>query len=414
MRTRRRFLALLLVLLIPLAGILAPLSRAETVWFSVVNNQVLTLSARTMPIYTAKEILIPHEVLTSTSLGVTATWTPSQRYFTLTKDTKSITFELGSNIAFDTSGQYNQRCARISDSTGDIFLLPLNFICDYFGFTAQEPVTTAYGTMVRIIYGKALPQDSFLTLFDQVIADKVNAWTGAVPSPSASRPPSVSPGTSMTPPASASPSPRASPLPEPKTVFLTFEGGPTPYTNAILDVLDTRGLQAGFFLRGGEIAGFPAVVRRIAATQTVGLSSYDADPGGFFASDDEMLAQLALGNEQLDAAAVTKTFLVRLPGGSAGHEALCRTLVSAGYRYWDWTVDASSETFTTARQLTSYVLSRLASAPPGPAVLKLGQDEMTGAGLDGLLSELVSGNFVVLPLDPTGRPINFADDLCIP
>ncbi|MER6813899.1 polysaccharide deacetylase family protein [Spirillospora sp. NPDC000708] len=47
-----------------------------------------------------------------------------------------------------------------------------------------------------------------------------------------------------------------------KCVALTFDDGPGPYTNGLLDVLKKEGVRATFFLIGQNVAAFPAAVRR--------------------------------------------------------------------------------------------------------------------------------------------------------
>ncbi|MEV5846671.1 polysaccharide deacetylase family protein [Streptomyces sp. NPDC051985] len=51
-----------------------------------------------------------------------------------------------------------------------------------------------------------------------------------------------------------------------KCVALSFDGGPSPTTPALLDILKQDGLHATFFVQGrGHIAKYPGILRRIAA-----------------------------------------------------------------------------------------------------------------------------------------------------
>jgi peptidoglycan/xylan/chitin deacetylase (PgdA/CDA1 family) len=47
-----------------------------------------------------------------------------------------------------------------------------------------------------------------------------------------------------------------------KCVALTFDDGPGPYTDGLLDVLKREGVRATFFLIGENVHGFPSAVRR--------------------------------------------------------------------------------------------------------------------------------------------------------
>ena len=52
-------------------------------------------------------------------------------------------------------------------------------------------------------------------------------------------------------------------MPDARTVALTFDDGPTPYTAQVLDVLKREGVKATFFLCGESARRHPDLVRRI-------------------------------------------------------------------------------------------------------------------------------------------------------
>lgn len=61
-----------------------------------------------------------------------------------------------------------------------------------------------------------------------------------------------------------------------KPIALTFDDGPSPYTNQILDVLASRNAPATFFVVGYEIAGNEAVIQRaIGMGMRIGDHSWD-------------------------------------------------------------------------------------------------------------------------------------------
>src|SRR3954454_8952726 len=49
-----------------------------------------------------------------------------------------------------------------------------------------------------------------------------------------------------------------------KCVALTFDDGPSPFTDRLLDVLNANGAKATFFLIGNKVARDPAAAKRIA------------------------------------------------------------------------------------------------------------------------------------------------------
>ncbi|RFU62969.1 polysaccharide deacetylase family protein [Peribacillus glennii] len=50
---------------------------------------------------------------------------------------------------------------------------------------------------------------------------------------------------------------------KPKFVSLTFDDGPSPYTNQILDILGTYNIKATFFVVGEAVKNYPEIVKRI-------------------------------------------------------------------------------------------------------------------------------------------------------
>jgi peptidoglycan/xylan/chitin deacetylase (PgdA/CDA1 family) len=68
---------------------------------------------------------------------------------------------------------------------------------------------------------------------------------------------------------------RHTPATCPKTVALTFDDGPSPYTMQVLEILDLHGAYATFFVTGAHVAGRPEVARAIvAAGHAVGNHTY--------------------------------------------------------------------------------------------------------------------------------------------
>lgn len=66
-----------------------------------------------------------------------------------------------------------------------------------------------------------------------------------------------------------------SPNPQPRTVALTFDDGPTPYTLEVLDLLQQYQAKATFFCIGQHLEQYPDIAKRILADgHTIGNHSY--------------------------------------------------------------------------------------------------------------------------------------------
>ena len=98
---------------------------------------------------------------------------------------------------------------------------------------------------------------------------------------------------------------------EQKVICLTFDDGPTDSTTPkVLDILDTFGVRATFFLIGRQISGREDIVRRTAAAgHAVGIHTYSHVYREIYASPQALLR---------DIAACRKAIRAALPGGCAG------------------------------------------------------------------------------------------------
>lgn len=153
--------------------------------------------------------------------------------------------------------------------------------------------------------------------------------------------------------AGASPQSKGS-LPSGKTVYLTFDDGPSSLTEPLLDVLDQYKVKATFFVVGvndkNETRDLKAIVNR---GHAIGVHSWShnyhqiyASPQAFFADYDKMHQAI------LNATGVD-TKILRFPGGSVNgynsktRAAIFKELKRRGIVYFDWNAggqDAGGET----------------------------------------------------------------------
>ncbi len=141
-----------------------------------------------------------------------------------------------------------------------------------------------------------------------------------------------------------------------RKVYLTFDDGPSSNTDNILDILDTYGVKATFFVTGKEGAKEEASYRRIVEEgHTLGMHSYTHDYSVIYASEEAFMEDMEkLQNYLYDVTGVQSTY-IRFPGGSSNKvsDVDMRLLITdvheAGMEYFDWNVssqDASSKPLT--------------------------------------------------------------------
>lgn len=141
-----------------------------------------------------------------------------------------------------------------------------------------------------------------------------------------------------------------------RKVYLTFDDGPSSNTDNILDILDTYGVKATFFVTGKEGAKTEASYRRIVEEgHTLGMHSYTHDYSVIYASEEAFMEDMEKLQRYLyDVTGVQSTY-IRFPGGSSNKvsDVDMRLLITdvheAGMEYFDWNVssqDASSKPLT--------------------------------------------------------------------
>ncbi len=139
-------------------------------------------------------------------------------------------------------------------------------------------------------------------------------------------------------------------------VYLTFDDGPSIYTNEILDILKKYDVKATFFVLGKEGEEAQAAMRRIVEEgHSLGMHSYDHHYEKIYASKEAFAQDYQKIKDYLFQVTGTESKLYRFPGGSSNtvtnvdiHEFI-DYLNEVGTPYFDWNVssgDAAKETLS--------------------------------------------------------------------
>jgi len=100
-----------------------------------------------------------------------------------------------------------------------------------------------------------------------------------------------------------------------KCVALTFDDGPSPYTDRLLQILKDNDAEATFFLIGNKVAANPAGAKRIAeAGMEVGSHTWE-HPNMTTIPPEDIPAQFTKASDAIEAATGQRPHLVRTAGG---------------------------------------------------------------------------------------------------
>lgn len=166
-------------------------------------------------------------------------------------------------------------------------------------------------------------------------------------------------------PAPAPAAPTPAPTTGNKVIALTFDDGPGPYTEKLLDILDKYDAKATFFLIGSKISGQASVVRNIQARgHQLGNHSW-SHPELPKLSVDQIAGEIDRTNEAIRQATGVKPSILRPPYGAVNGVVL-EQLRLRNMSSILWSVD----TRDWADRNSQIVCSRaVAGARPGAVIL---------------------------------------------
>ncbi|MBQ3701758.1 MAG: polysaccharide deacetylase [Oscillospiraceae bacterium] len=144
--------------------------------------------------------------------------------------------------------------------------------------------------------------------------------------------------------------------PEEKTIYLTFDDGPGPYTARLLDVLDKYGAKATFFVTAQDSRYLDQIGRAFKAGHSIGVHTSSHDYNKIYASEYAFFEDFFNMEEIIKQQTGEYTRLFRFPGGSSNTVSnfnpgimsrLTRAMNDMGYQYFDWNVTSGDAGGTT-------------------------------------------------------------------
>jgi peptidoglycan/xylan/chitin deacetylase (PgdA/CDA1 family) len=137
----------------------------------------------------------------------------------------------------------------------------------------------------------------------------------------------------------------------PKTVYLTFDDGPSQNTQKILDTLELYHVKATFFVIGKTDEFSKKMYKRIVDDgHTLALHTFSHTYSKIYASDEVFFADLEKLQTLLQEVTGIKTMYMRFPGGAGNTVSksynigimtrLTKEVKARGYSYFDWNISS--------------------------------------------------------------------------
>ena len=136
-----------------------------------------------------------------------------------------------------------------------------------------------------------------------------------------------------------------------KTIYLTFDDGPSYLTETILDILKEENVPATFFVTSRQIDKYSNVIRRMyEENHTIGLHTSTHLYSYIYSSDENYFNDLNEIRMKVFNITGIKSRIIRLPGGSSNTISkkynpgimtrITNTLISNDFYYYDWNIDS--------------------------------------------------------------------------
>ena len=145
--------------------------------------------------------------------------------------------------------------------------------------------------------------------------------------------------------------------PDEMTIYLTFDDGPGPYTEQLLDLLAAYDVKATFFVTCLQPDYEDMVGRAYREGHAIGVHSATHNYYQIYASEQAYFNDFYATQEMIYRQTGSYTRIFRFPGGSSNTVSrnantgimsrLARDMQDMGYQYYDWTVSSGDAGETT-------------------------------------------------------------------
>lgn len=193
-----------------------------------------------------------------------------------------------------------------------------------------------------------------------------------------------------------------------KRAYLTFDDGPSKYTDEILDILAENNIKATFFVIGKDETYYDKYRRIVNEGHTLALHSFSHNYGEIYSSLDNFAADIEeLRNLLYDVTGVNCIYY-RFPGGSSNTvssvsmDTLVDYVNSRGLVYFDWNAlngDSVSAGLSASELVDNVMKDALRYDDTVILLHDLEDRHTTVESLQLLIDELKEAGYEILPID---------------
>ena len=195
--------------------------------------------------------------------------------------------------------------------------------------------------------------------------------------------------------------------PDEKVVYLTFDDGPGPYTDLLLDILAKYEVKATFFVVD---SGYDKVMKRIVDEgHSIGIHSVTHDYEEIYASPEAYFTDLHKMQDIIYENTGVRTTLMRFPGGSSNTVShfsegimtlLTEAVQNAGFQYFDWNVDSNDAGLARKKNMVVDNVTEGLRWHPTAIVLQHDIHPFSVDAVEEIIRWALDNGFTFLPLQP--------------
>jgi peptidoglycan/xylan/chitin deacetylase (PgdA/CDA1 family) len=202
-----------------------------------------------------------------------------------------------------------------------------------------------------------------------------------------------------------------------KTVYLTFDDGPSDRTPEVLDILKSEGVKATFFVIGKEAAKRKDLLNRIVREgHTLGIHTYTHDYNQIYSSVDAYLDDFAETYDLIVDTTGIRPTMFRFPGGSVNaynkdvRQELIAEMNRRGFVHYDWNCSSGDggNSIKSASQEVNNVITTLSTNGETIVLMHDAQaKKLTVAALDDIIKGIRNKGYNMESLSNNVEVISF-------
>lgn len=299
----KRLLCLLLTVLM-LCSLVPETTLADTtVYFTAVNDQLLSLSDDTMPFWSGGRLYFSSTAISGSDLGIFYSRSRDKQTAVVYRQGSALTFDLASGAVSDQNERSYSGAAIVR---GDVVFLPVDLLTRFFALDYSY-TRISYGYLVRIKSDSVVLSDAkFIDAAAAPMAQRYNEYIKAHTD-------ELAPDDTPQPNADNDANP----------VYLALSVTDEALSLELLSALENIGARATFLFTEKELAESGDLLRRLSVVGSAVALKVDASAGG-----GRTVAAIERANDALWTACNRKTRLV-LPENAA--DETVRAVQNAGY-----------------------------------------------------------------------------------